>query len=158
MIKLEIEATDADHLRQQLAALLSTGVYTIQTDVIAQTVTLPLAEPAKRGTKPKDDAPKATPLSESPASTQASGAQPPSTTGPTATSDASPSEPAGPVAYDTHIKPAVLKVSGHPVDQGGGREGVLKLMEQFGVANAKEIPEDRWPELLAAVDTILGVA
>ena len=53
--------------------------------------------------------------------------------------------------YATEIKPAVLKVSAK-----FGRDGVLKLLEPFGVSNAQLIPDAKHSELMASVEDMLS--
>lgn len=53
--------------------------------------------------------------------------------------------------YATEIKPAVLKVSAK-----FGREGVLKLLEPFGVSNAQLIPDAKHSEFMASVEDMLS--
>lgn len=53
--------------------------------------------------------------------------------------------------YATEIKPAVLKVSAK-----FGREGVLKLLEPFGVSNAQLIPDAKHSEFMTSVEDILS--
>jgi uncharacterized membrane protein len=52
--------------------------------------------------------------------------------------------------YATEIKPRVLDVS-----KKHGREGVIKLLEKFGVGNASEIPAERHGELMAEINRLL---
>lgn len=154
-ITLHIEAeTHPELISKTLAAL---GMTT------SEQITAPLAEAPKATRKKAEPVSQGTAQSENQASTPASGEPLPSTTGPTATSDASHSDEPHVLTYDADIKPAILRVSGHPEDQGGGRAGVEKLVKQFGGetpegTNAKYIPEDQWPALLAAVDVVLGAA
>lgn len=147
-IELTIHAADGDDLRRQLAGLLGTAA----------------AVPSPQPSPPKASARRAAPE----AATQPSDPSPaPSDTSPTTQSEAttteadggadtaSPSDDAAggdqALTYDADIKPAVLKVSAKH-----GRPGVEKLLAQFEAANAKEIPETRWPELLAEIDKLLG--
>ena len=62
-------------------------------------------------------------------------------------------EPTGEKTWDyaTEIKPAVLKVSAK-----FGREGVLKLLEPFGVSNAQLIPDAKHSEFMASVEDMLS--
>ncbi len=53
--------------------------------------------------------------------------------------------------YATEIKPAVLKVSAK-----FGREGVLKLLEPFGVSNAQLIPDAKHSEFMTSVEDMLS--
>mgnify|MGYP000243355475 FL=1 len=53
--------------------------------------------------------------------------------------------------YATEIKPAVLKVSAK-----FGRDGVLKLLEPFGVSNAQLIPDAKHSEFMASVEDMLS--
>lgn len=53
--------------------------------------------------------------------------------------------------YATEIKPAVLKVSAK-----FGREGVLKLLEPFGVSNAQLIPDAKHSAFMASVEDMLS--
>lgn len=152
-ITLHIEAESHPELISKTLAAL--GMTT------AEQITAPLAKEPKVVLKKVEPVSQGTAQSESPDSTLASGEPSPSTTGQTATSDASRSD--APLTYDADIKPAILRVNGHPEDQGGGRAGVEKLVKQFGGetpegTNAKYIPEDQWPALLAAVDAVLGAA
>lgn len=52
--------------------------------------------------------------------------------------------------YATEIKPAVLKVS-----QKFGRDGVIKLLEPYGVANAQLIPDTKHGQLMAEIEAML---
>lgn len=163
MIKLEITAIDATDLHIQLRALLGGSALATTLAVTGEGgAGAPLAEPAKRGRPPKaEPVSQATDQSENQDSTLESGTQSLSTTGQTATSAASPSD--APLTYNDHVKPAILKVSAHPEDRGGGRSGVERLVKQFGGetehgVNAKFIPVANWPDLLAAVDALLEAA
>ena len=62
-------------------------------------------------------------------------------------------EPTGEKTWDyaTEIKPAVLKVSAK-----FGREGVLKLLEPFGVSNAQLIPDAKHSAFMASVEDMLS--
>jgi hypothetical protein len=62
-------------------------------------------------------------------------------------------EPTGEKTWDyaTEIKPAVLKVSAK-----FGREGVLKLLEPFGVSNAQLIPDAKHSEFMDSVEDMLS--
>lgn len=53
--------------------------------------------------------------------------------------------------YATEIKPAVLKVSAK-----FGRDGVLKLLEPFGVSNAQLIPDAKHSAFMASVEDMLS--
>jgi hypothetical protein len=37
-----------------------------------------------------------------------------------------------------------------------GREAVFKVLGTFDVPNVRDVPEDKWPELLALIDELLG--
>ena len=58
------------------------------------------------------------------------------------------------ITYDTHIKPAILKVSANY----GGRDAVLKLLSAFNVDHASKLTEDQWPALLAKVAELEAAA
>ena len=62
-------------------------------------------------------------------------------------------EPTGEKKWDyaTEIKPAVLKVSAK-----FGRDGVLKLLEPFGVSNAQLIPDAKHSAFMASVEDMLS--
>lgn len=131
MIELKITADTVEDLHSQMARLLSSS---------APAATPPAEEPkpqrqqrqAQSPPPPPPPVEEPTPQAETPAET------PPA------------DEPAG-LTYDGDIKPAVLRVS-----EKHGRPGVEKLLAEFGVANAKEVPEARWPEFMAAIAKLVG--
>jgi hypothetical protein len=145
-ITLTITADDDRHLRVQLLGLLGTT---------ADAPSPPAAAPKARAqaAAPKAETPASDP---SPAPSDTSPQTPSEATTTTAdggATSASPSdEPAtdGALTYEGDIKPAVLRVSAKK-----GRPGVEALLKQFEVANAKEVPEARWPEFMAAIDKAL---
>lgn len=161
MINLSIEAIDAGDLKRQLRELLGDerprlvpsgdGVaFTSMAHPVAEAnESLPQPETKRRGRPPKDTTQPAveqvTSASGDQTSTQENQAGDDS--GQTAESTASRSEEIG---YDTHIKPAVLKVSA-----AKGRAGVEKLLGEFGVDHATKVPVERYQALLDAVDAIL---
>ena len=49
------------------------------------------------------------------------------------------------IAYDSHIRPAILAVS-----EAGGRDAVTEVLSQFGVNHANKVPQEDWPALLYA--------
>ena len=53
--------------------------------------------------------------------------------------------------YDDTIKPRMLQLSLRK-----GREAVFKVLGTFDVPNVRDVPEDKWPELLALIDELLG--
>jgi hypothetical protein len=59
----------------------------------------------------------------------------------------------GAIDYDTVVKPAVLRVSAK-----FGRAGVEDLLKPFDVTNAKQVPPERYADLLKAVDAKLAEA
>lgn len=150
-----IRANSPDDLHKQLRELLgATAVtYTVGAGGAASgnagpggaaTTTKPKPDP-----KPKDEAPKveevvadATVVEEKPAE---------ELTFPTGTGLMTETEYADPSGfYLTVVKPSVLKVSAKH-----GRPGVEKLLADFNAPNAKEVPQERYPELLAAIDKML---
>ena len=132
-ISLTINATSNDDLRSQMLALLGITL-TPAEDAPAPKVTAP-----KAATKPVET--KVEPVAEETKVEPEAVAE--VVAGVVVDGDVT-------ITYDDHIKPAVLKVSAKH-----GRPGVEKLLADFKVANAKEVPEAQWPELLAAVDALL---
>ena len=94
------------------------------------------AEPVKAAKEAKAKKPAATPAAEPVAAQQES-------VEPTSQSAESEAEaPAGEVKtldYEADIKPLVLQVV-----KSGKRDGVVALLQEFGVANASALPADQW--------------
>lgn len=164
-ISLTINATDANDLRRQLADLLGSAavIPTIAGTFVASGVGAPGgAGGATSATKPKvvagtDTEPK---VEETKAAaevvrpkvetkTEETVAEPEVEVEETQADAGEPTEVV--YTYDDHIKPSVLKVSAKH-----GRPGVEKLLSQFGVANAREVPEEKWPEFMAEIEKLLG--
>lgn len=149
MIKLEITADTPADLRKQLAELLGgnsqTAIANIPENEYGKRVDAPLAEPAKRG-RPKKEEPAA----------DTSKATEPTTSETVGSADADQPDGDQPITYDTHIKPAILKVSAHPVEQGGGREGVLALLAKHNVDHASKLSAEQYPAVLAEITELLG--
>ena len=158
MIKIEITADTAAEARNEMLAFLGNLQVVVQERELQRSSTTtgevaqekpPLAQP------PKARAQRAEKVAEAPATDTS---QPPSdTSAKETTSDpggsattASPSEQ-GPLDYNTHIKPAVLKVSAKY-----DRSAVEKLMTDFGVEHFTKLAPKRYPELLVAIDKLLG--
>lgn len=137
-ISLTINATDANDLRRQLSELLGApkGVVMEYKDPVAAEIV------RAASTKPKT-----TPKVEG---TTAPAVEPEPEAEETQADDAGEQTEVV-YTYDDHIKPSVLKVSAKH-----GRPGVEKLLSQFGVANAREVPEEKWPEFMAEIEKLLG--
>ena len=131
-ITLTINAADPADLHAQLSAMLGSTP-------TAAVTTAPKVTPPKADPKPVEAKVEAPPVEEAKAEPEAE-----------ITADPEPSSDPAALTYDDHIKPAVLKVSAKH-----GRPGVEKLLADFKVANAREVPEAQWPELLAAVEALL---
>lgn len=162
-ISLTINATDANDLRRQLADLLGSAavIPTIAGTFVASGVGAPGgAGGATSATKPKvvagtDTEPK---VEETKAAAEVVRPKVETKTEETVAepeaedTQADADEQTEVVyTYDDHIKPSVLKVSAKH-----GRPGVEKLLSQFGVANAREVPEEKWPEFMAEIEKLLG--
>jgi hypothetical protein len=65
------------------------------------------------------------------------------------TAETAPGSPA--MSYDDDIKPHMLQLS-----LKKGREAVFKVLGTFDVPNVRDVPVDKWPELLALIDELLG--
>lgn len=72
---------------------------------------------------------------------------------PKAAAPAAPA-PAAPAALDyvRDIKPKALKLAQR---DAGGREALMAVLAEVGVASAKDAPADKYPALLAALDKAL---
>lgn len=149
-ISVTINAVDVADLRRQLASLLGDGSATIVYG----------GAPDPQPSPPKASAQRAAPKAATPPSDPS---PEPSDTSPTIQSEATTIEADGgadtaspsegdprTLSYDDDIKPAVLKVSAKH-----GRPGVEKLLAKFGAGNAREVPEDRWPEFMAEIEALL---
>lgn len=145
-LQLTINAADPADLRRQLADLLGTTA----------DVTAPAPAANKRPTR-TETAPRAEPepaTSETATTASDAGAQTEAASGQSAQAESvadAGAQGGSALTYDGDIKPAVLKVSAKH-----GRPGVEKLLAGFSVANAKEVPEAKWPEFLAEIDKLLA--
>lgn len=149
-IELKITGETADDVKAQMSAFLSGGTFSIVAGEggVASgggaAGTGAGAAQTTRRTPPKADPPKVeevaaeAPVAEEPAAEPAI-EEPAADDAPKA------------LTYDGDIKPAVLKVSGKH-----GRAGVEKLLGEFGVDHTSKVPEDKWPEFLAAIDKALA--
>ena len=63
-----------------------------------------------------------------------------------ASTAATPTTDTKPLDFDKDVAPVVISFV-----QSKGKPYVVGILEQFGVAKASELPEDRWGELLAAL-------
>lgn len=150
-ISLTINASDANDLRRQLSELLGSAAVAAVVD--------PQPSPPKATAQraaPKAETPASDPSPEPSATSQTNQSEATTTEADGGAGSASPSddEDAGDAptyTYEDHIKPSVLKVSAKH-----GRPGVEKLLTQFGVANAREVPEEKWPEFMAEIEKLLG--
>ena len=96
----------------------------------------PTAEPVKAAKEAKAKKPAATPAAE-PVAAQQESAEP---TSQSAESEAeAPAEEIKALDYEADIKPLVLQVV-----KSGKRDGVVALLQEFGVANASALPADQW--------------
>lgn len=94
------------------------------------------AEPVKAAKEAKAKKPAATPAAE-PVAAQQESAEP---TSQSAESEAeAPAEEIKALDYEADIKPLVLQVV-----KSGKRDGVVALLQEFGVANASALPADQW--------------
>jgi len=176
VIKLKIEATDGADLRKQLQALLGTTANTsFVHDVLKGSMLLTERDPVMQEVRDADAAaaadkpaptrtprkPKAekepegnasvnegTAASSDPATAQDDTSQT-SDSGQTAETDVSPSDE---VTIED-IRELTLKV----VDKCG-KPGIEAVLEQFGVARATQVPEERRPELRDALQDALDAA
>lgn len=97
-----------------------------------------------------DAAPEATNPGSDPASTPESAA-PTSDTGPSATTDASPSEPdAEEVTYDA-VKALILKVSG-----AKGRDAAAAVLTELGVAKGPDLKPEQYAEAVDKLQAVLA--
>lgn len=168
MINLHIEAVDGADLRRQLAELLGTATMTSSGSgnrIIDAASPAPAAEepdaekPAttraprkpKAGKEPEGNAPasEGTTASSDPATTPESTSQT-SDSGQTASNTAA--SPSDTVSIED-IRELTLKV----VDKCG-KAGIEAVLEQFGVARATQVPEERRPELRDALQDALDAA
>lgn len=139
-LELMIRANSPDDLRKQLADLLGTAAAPlVAVGAGAASGATTTARTAKPKDEPKDVAPVVQPEPE------------PITEVSEEACAQVADEPKGVLTYDGDIKPAVLKVSGKH-----GRPGVEKLLADFGVDHTSKVPEEKWPEFLAAIDKMLG--
>lgn len=119
----------------------------------------PVMPEVKEAAKPKRAAKKTEEAAEQPVgepsaieATQASSvpdttpesASPTSDSGPTATETVCPSEPVAKLDFDKDVTPVVLAAV-----KDKGREWVSGVLSQFGVERASQVPEERFPELVA---------
>lgn len=146
-IELKITGDTADDVKAQMSAFLSGGTFSI---VVGEGGgggsggAIAGAAQTTRRTPPKVDPPKvAEVVVEAPAAEEPA-AEP-------AAEEPAADEAPKVLTYDGDIKPAVLKVSGKH-----GRAGVEKLLGEFGVDHTSKVPEDKWPEFLAAIDKALA--
>lgn len=63
----------------------------------------------------------------------------------------SPAASTGEIDYETQIKPLVLKLA-----EAQGREGVLKVLDQYGVTNAQHVPAEHRAELIEHLNKALA--
>lgn len=63
----------------------------------------------------------------------------------------SPAASTGEIDYETQIKPLVLKLA-----EAKGRDGVINVLDQYGVANAQLVPAERRAELLEHLNLALA--
>lgn len=152
-IELKIVALDAADLKKQLADLLSGGSVTIVAGVgsAGEGATASGAvSTAPKAAKAKPEKPE---IVEAKVEDVAVAEEAPAAevVEETNVAEIEAAVEAGTLTYEGDIKPAVLKVSAKH-----GRPGVEKLLADFEAANAKEIPEAKWPELLAAIDKLLA--
>lgn len=139
MIKIEIVADTPEEARALLAGLLG-GVAPAPVAAAAAPAK-PAATPAKPAAAKKDE-PKADPT---PAAAAAPAETPAATADQPSEPDSSGSATTADLDYDKDVTPAVLAVA-----QQKGRDGVMGLLAKFGGAtNAKDVPKDRWAELVA---------
>lgn len=146
MIEIKINADTPEQARAIMAGLLGGAA----SDAVA--TAQPAATPAKATpAKAKDkvaEAPKPDPTpaaGATPAETPAATADQPSET------DSSGSATTAELDYDKDVTPAVLAVA-----QNKGRDGVLGLLKKFNAANAKDVPKERWAELIADANALLA--
>ena len=121
----------------------------------------PVMPEVKEAAKPKRAAKKAEEVTEEPVgepstsetstapsdTSNASNAQPteqPSQTSSTTSSTEPPSEPAAKLDFDKDVTPVVLKAV-----KDKGVAWVQEALTQFGVERASQVPEERFPELVA---------
>ena len=147
MINLSITADTPADLRKQLAELLGGVVPTQATITAATAQPNEYVEAEKRKGRPPKTSGSA--VDTRPDESEKTEAGP---------ADAAPEASDGPeeLTYDTHIKPAILKVSAHPPEQGGGREGVLSLLAKHNVDHASKLSVEQYPAVLADISALLG--
>ena len=136
MIEVKFSGANLDVLRRQMTHFLDEMDGPGQT--VEQPVTAPVEEPVT-GPFPVAAAKDEAPSTASPAA-DASGV----------TSVEPPSDVPD-TTYDDTIKPRMLQLSLRK-----GREAVFKVLGTFDVPNVRDVPEDKWPELLALIDELLG--
>ena len=155
-IRIEITADTAAEARNEMLAFLGNLQVVVQErDLQRPSGGAVTGSPPPLVQPPKARAQRAEKAMETPATDTS---QPPSdTSAKETTSDpggsattASPSEQ-GPLDYNTHIKPAVLKVSAKY-----DRSAVEKLMADFDVDHFTKLAPERYPELLMEIDKLLG--
>lgn len=142
-IEIRITGETAADVRKQMSELLGSAAL-----VATQAFINPEA-PQTRARPPKAEPASAAATVEAPVAESASADGTDagtSGTGDTTTDDGEP----GALTYDGDIKPAVIKLS-----QKGGRPAVEKLLAGFNVGNAKDVPEAKWGDLLAAIDAAM---
>lgn len=84
-----------------------------------------------------------------PADTQTAAETKAATTAPAAESPSEPSAPA--IDYAKDVKPLLLKVSA-----SRGRDALINLLGSFGVAKGDQLPANKLPEVVAAVNELLA--
>jgi len=128
MIEVKFSGANLDALRRQITHFLD------EMDGPGPTVEEPVTRPFPVAAA-KDEAPSTV----SPAA-DASGV-----------TSAEPPSDVPDTTYDDTIKPRMLQLSLRK-----GREAVFKVLGTFDVPNVRDVPEDKWPELLALIDELLG--
>ncbi len=163
MINLHIEAVDGVDLRRQLAELLGATAPLVVSG--SGTVIAPTEEPEaeKPATTRAPRKPKTTekePEGNAPASEGTTASSDPATT-PESTSQTSDS---GQTASNTAASPSdtvsiedIRELTLKVVDKCG-KAGIEAVLEQFGVARATQVPEERRPELRDALQDALDAA
>jgi len=136
MIEVKFSGANLDVLRRQMTHFLDEMDGPGQT--VEQPVTTPVEEPVT-GPFPVAAAKDEAPSTASPAA-DASGV-----------TSAEPPSDVPDTTYDDTIKPRMLQLSLRK-----GREAVFKVLGTFDVPNVRDVPEDKWPELLALIDELLG--
>lgn len=133
MIKIEITANDGGDLRAQLMALLGDQRVAIDTTTGIALTDKAAEKPAKPAEKPAKPA-------EAPKEEKAKPAE-------------KAAEKPAKLDFNTDVAPVVVAaVEAH------GKPLIVKVLEEFGAARASDVPSDKWPALIEAINAATAAA